>query len=224
MSTEMTEAEAQSTIDQYVASMHRVSLIVHRLGSRVRAKPLVGGSFGHGGFVMLSYWCVLDGIDRVDYFIADAATRFVFGWGDTKPEALGAGRACLLNMLSPGRLRSECAKHAEACEQAGREAAERQQEARRIREEEYQASAPSKVRSMPKRRKRIFDESHGKCHYCETPLTLDGKWHIEHKMPKALGGGNEPSNLVASCVPCNHKKRDTTDLEFKARIGKGKSA
>jgi 5-methylcytosine-specific restriction endonuclease McrA len=72
---------------------------------------------------------------------------------------------------------------------------------------------------VPRRRQRIFDASQGKCHYCGTALTLDGKWHIEHKMPKALMGTDEPTNLVASCVPCNTKKRDRTDIEFKQQIG-----
>jgi 5-methylcytosine-specific restriction endonuclease McrA len=76
------------------------------------------------------------------------------------------------------------------------------------------------VKSISRRRQRIFDESGGRCHYCSTPLTLDGKWHIEHKMPRALGGDDEPGNLVAACVPCNFKKRDTTDLEFKAKLAK----
>lgn len=71
--------------------------------------------------------------------------------------------------------------------------------------------------SIPKRRREIFDKSQGKCHYCATPLTLDGKWHIEHMQPKALLGPNDKSNLVASCVPCNMKKRDMTAEEFIAQ-------
>lgn len=38
-----------------------------------------------------------------------------------------------------------------------------------------------------------------------------------YKMPRALMGTNDPSNLVASCAPCNHKKRDKTDQEFIAQ-------
>lgn len=73
------------------------------------------------------------------------------------------------------------------------------------------------VQKPPKRRRIIFEKSNGRCHYCSTQLTLNGKWHIEHRMPRALMGGNEPSNLVASCVPCNLKKRDMTDEEFIAK-------
>lgn len=73
------------------------------------------------------------------------------------------------------------------------------------------------TKKVPKRRQAVFDKSEGKCHYCSTPLTLDGKWHIEHKMPRALLGGSEQSNLVAACVSCNLRKRDKTDLEFIAK-------
>lgn len=88
-----------------------------------------------------------------------------------------------------------------------------------MRTEESGRSAPS----IPRRRRAIFDASGGRCHYCSTPLRLTGKWHIEHKMPRALMGSNEPTNLVASCVPCNLKKRDRTDVEFIA-MQKGAAA
>jgi 5-methylcytosine-specific restriction endonuclease McrA len=77
-------------------------------------------------------------------------------------------------------------------------------------------SGPAKPKKISKRAKAVFDASNGKCHYCGIALTLDGKWHIEHKMPRALFGGSEQSNLAASCVKCNHRKRDKTDIEFHA--------
>lgn len=80
------------------------------------------------------------------------------------------------------------------------------------------AQRQSKPRRVTKRAKAVFEASEGKCHYCGTVLTLDGRWHIEHKMPRALFGGSEQENLVASCAPCNHAKRDKTDLEFQALL------
>lgn len=102
------------------------------------------------------------------------------------------------------------------------EAAER--EVNQFRSVDVSEVKGGKVKSIPRRRKQIFEASEGKCHYCATVLTLDGKWHIEHKMPKALGGSNERTNLVASCVPCNLAKRDTTDVEFKEKLLKEKTA
>jgi 5-methylcytosine-specific restriction endonuclease McrA len=54
----------------------------------------------------------------------------------------------------------------------------------------------------------------GRCHYCDTPLQLDGIWHVEHMLPRALGGGDDASNLVAACAPCNLAKSDQTAIEF----------
>lgn len=86
-----------------------------------------------------------------------------------------------------------------------------------VAEDEARAAiykAKHKPRKITKRARAVFEASEGKCHYCAAVLTLDGKWHIEHKIPRALFGGSEQSNLVASCTPCNHAKRDKTDLEF----------
>lgn len=53
-----------------------------------------------------------------------------------------------------------------------------------------------------------------KCRYCgakaaDTPLTID------HVVPSALGGSDEPSNLVAACGPCNAgKSSSSTDAEL----------
>jgi 5-methylcytosine-specific restriction endonuclease McrA len=221
---EFTQAEADQAIENYIASLHRVSLIMDSLQNQVRTKPLLGGCFGHGGFVLMSHWTFGSGLDVVNYFVADAATRFVVGWGDSKQEALSFARGLLTNVINPARLSRECAKHAAACLEVREERAKKQREARETRDAEYRAGQVDKVKSIPRRRKQIFDAAGGKCHYCQTTLTLDGKWHIEHKMPKALGGDNQPGNLVASCVSCNHKKRDTTDVEFKARLAKEASA
>jgi len=51
----------------------------------------------------------------------------------------------------------------------------------------------------------ILRRDNHQCRYCgarapETPLTVD------HVVPAALGGGDEPSNLVAACRDCNAGK------------------
>jgi 5-methylcytosine-specific restriction endonuclease McrA len=75
-----------------------------------------------------------------------------------------------------------------------------------------------KGRKAGKRARAVFEASGGQCHYCKCQLSLDGEWHIEHKMPRALFGGSEQSNLVAACIPCNMAKRDKTDVEFLALL------
>lgn len=76
------------------------------------------------------------------------------------------------------------------------------------------AVALPRTQQVSRRRREIFNKSAGHCHYCGATLTLDGKWHIEHKLPGALGGDNDPENLTAACVHCNLAKRDRTDVEF----------
>jgi hypothetical protein len=41
------------------------------------------------------------------------------------------------------------------------------------------------------------------CHYCDEPAA---SW--DHIIPRALGGSNDPSNLVPACLPCNQDKSD----------------
>ena len=48
------------------------------------------------------------------------------------------------------------------------------------------------------------------CAYCGrigSGLDPDGrKWHIDHVIPLALGGPDQPDNLVKACVTCNTSK------------------
>lgn len=206
--------------EKYLELMHRNSLYLDEVKNQLRFKPIFGGRFGHGGFLLVSHWNFYSGLDEVVYYVVEASTRFVVARGDTKQEALEYARNVLTSYLTLTRLHAECAKFKKAKEEAALERQRAWQAQQEQRDAERRESMPERVKSIPRRRKQIFEEAEGKCHYCSTPLTLDGKWHIEHKMPKALGGDNQPGNLVASCVSCNHKKRDTTDVEFKARLAK----
>lgn len=49
------------------------------------------------------------------------------------------------------------------------------------------------------------------CHCGRAPLTLDGRWHLEH-MPKGVGGEEEPGNSVAACEPSKPAKRNRAAL------------
>lgn len=75
-------------------------------------------------------------------------------------------------------------------------------------------ASPTAAVSVSRRRLEVFERSHGRCHYCAAALTLDGAWHVEHQLPRALGGGDDVLNLVAACVRCNLRKGDKTGLEF----------
>lgn len=66
---------------------------------------------------------------------------------------------------------------------------------------------------MPKLAKRLRYEvlrrDGFRCRYCgATPE--DGALQVDHVIPEALGGTNEPSNLAAACGPCNSGKSSST--------------
>lgn len=190
---------------------------VARLGSEL-TKPIYGGVFGHGGFVVASVHYVLSGLHQVTYYVKDAASGLVVSMSaDTQPEALAQARSFLQECATPVRLRVECERCAAAISAWRADEDQKRRLAFEARWPQQPEPTSAQVRSIPRRRRQIFEASGGKCHYCATPLELEGKWHVEHKMPKALGGGDEPGNLVASCAPCNFAKRDTTDVEFKAK-------
>lgn len=200
--------------DDFLQLLDGITDTLHGIGNKLD-KPLIGGAWGDG-FVMTSLVSTTTGLHQVLYFVRDASSGAVIGNGSDKQGALQQarevmdkfGRAAVAQYVSGVQTRRD----AEEAEMRRRDE-EARKEIEGIHRQRYSA-----VQSIPRRRRKIFEESDGQCHYCGTALTLDGKWHIEHKMPRALGGGNEPTNLVASCVSCNMKKRDTTDQEFKARM------
>lgn len=64
-------------------------------------------------------------------------------------------------------------------------------------------------RSVPLSRKALFARDGHQCAYCE-----EGKAEtIDHVDPKSKGGKHEWMNVVSSCAPCNHRKRDRTPEE-----------
>jgi hypothetical protein len=55
----------------------------------------------------------------------------------------------------------------------------------------------------------VFERSNFACFYCGTPAALGiTALQVEHVLPQALGGTDDPWNLVASCQPCNLGKSD----------------
>jgi 5-methylcytosine-specific restriction endonuclease McrA len=45
------------------------------------------------------------------------------------------------------------------------------------------------------------------CHYCGRELAFEEST-LDHKLAKGKGGTHEMSNLVLSCLECNHEKGD----------------
>jgi hypothetical protein len=54
-------------------------------------------------------------------------------------------------------------------------------------------------------RKFVFERDRKQCVYCGLPL-IWGAYQCDHIEPVASGGSDDPSNLAASCRPCNRSK------------------
>lgn len=165
----------------------------------LRYKPITGGIFGKSGeYVMATMACVDRGLHSVRYMVLHPRSGGVLSVDEDKSQALSHARrvlkaAAILTSANDssfvqGSLWGE--------------------------QELPVPKTGIKPKNVPRRRREVFDKSDGRCFYCGKVLTLDGRWHIEHQMPRALLGPDEMPNLVAACAPCNLAKRDKTALEF----------
>ena len=62
------------------------------------------------------------------------------------------------------------------------------------------------VRRNPSKstRRRLWRSTDGRCIYCGDGLTPG--WHVDHMVPLARGGSNDPHNLAPACPDCNTTK------------------
>ena len=71
--------------------------------------------------------------------------------------------------------------------------------------------APDPVSVLAARRARVWCKSDGRCWYCGGQLHAT-TFHVDHVVPRALGGANDLPNLVPACPACNLRK-GARDLE-----------
>jgi len=161
--------------------------------SPLRHRPIFGGVFGSGRYALATMPCTQNGLHAVRFMVIDPRGGTVLSIAGDKLEALSTARSRL-----KATSRRPIAAHVqwELWPQAGR-------------------AAPH--RPVARRRREIFQRSNGRCHYCSELQTLEGDWHVEHMLPRALLGTNEASNLVVACRECNLAKSDKTAIEFIAQ-------
>lgn len=177
----------------------------------IRYRPIYGGIFGNSGeYTLATMACVERGLHGVRYLVLHPSSGGVLSVASDKTQALSQAR----------RVLKAAAKLTSANDGSfvqGSLWTDQEMPA-------PEAGARSKPKAIPKRRQEVFKKSDGRCFYCGKVLALDGRWHIEHQMPRALLGPDELPNLVAACAPCNLAKRDRTALEFIAQNGDGNVA
>jgi len=65
----------------------------------------------------------------------------------------------------------------------------------------------------------LFLKRKGTCASCSQKIDAGKAWDIDHILPLALGGMNEPNNLQILCKPCHQAKTTKDDIP---RIAKTK--
>lgn len=173
---------------------------------RLLQRPIFGGVFGEDGrYAMASMPCVSHGLYATRYMVVQPAAGLVLSVSEDKVQALALARR---------RLGAANDKH------LMQPATSTQCELWPDEPLLTPTAGPALPQYVSRRRRAIFEGSNGRCHYCARALDLTGKWHIEHQLPRALGGGDDGLNLVAACVPCNLGKSDRTAIEFVTQGGR----
>lgn len=62
-------------------------------------------------------------------------------------------------------------------------------------------------------RRAVLERDGERCVYCGT---IDGPFHLDHRLPWSRGGRDTVENLVVACEPCNRAKADKTVEEWLA--------
>lgn len=58
----------------------------------------------------------------------------------------------------------------------------------------------------------LYLAQEGRCAYCDVHLT--DEFHVDHRLPIARGGTDDPANLCCACQRCNLAKHTKTPEEF----------
>jgi 5-methylcytosine-specific restriction endonuclease McrA len=66
----------------------------------------------------------------------------------------------------------------------------------------------------------LVARSESQCAYCGAVAPLEA----DHRIPLSRGGSNSIDNILPACGPCNRKKRNLTEAEFRRLIDKDRGA
>jgi hypothetical protein len=164
--------------------------------ARMLQRPIYGGVFGHGQYSLATVPTIANGLHAVRFMVLDPRGGAVLAAGESKIEVIARARVAL----------NATTRHAAANDERWEQA--------QIWPDLEPGGQVRNARRVSRRRREVFDRSLGRCHYCNSELQLQGPWHVEHMVPKALDGNDHPLNLVAACVRCNLSKSDRTAIEF----------
>lgn len=72
----------------------------------------------------------------------------------------------------------------------------------------------------PLRRLKLFEAAAGVCHLCGQKIQIGQTWEVEHRIPLAMGGADDETNMSPAHVACHAEKTrvDRRDLAKVDRI------
>lgn len=82
---------------------------------------------------------------------------------------------------------------------------------------------PERKAPTKKEKELLFKNQSGRCMYCGAKLSLH-YLDVDHKIPLSRNGSDRISNKQLICGPCNRRKGNMTDGEFRRRYPFLKSA
>lgn len=74
----------------------------------------------------------------------------------------------------------------------------------------------------------IYSKTSGRCHICGRSAAWKNygivgarmAWEVDHSNPRARGGSDRRSNLLAAHISCNRSKRDSSTRSARAKHGR----
>lgn len=168
-------------------------------GRMLLQRPIFGGLFGRGRYTLASVAAISRGLHTLKFMVLEPRIGAVLAIADDKCAALSAARQLLaaandMHFAEQGVAANDAQPYLWPADEL--------------------PLTPQPAPAISRRRQAIFDRCAGRCHYCAADLQHDGAWHVEHMLPRALGGSDDAMNLVAACVNCNLQKGDRTAVEF----------
>ncbi len=154
---------------------------------RMLQRPIYGGPFGHGQYALATLPTIANGLHAVRFMVIEPRRGTVLSVAEDKLTAIAGARRLLVGLPS-----TSAANDANWVQTGFWP--------------DLPAGRAPRLRLISRRRQEIFARSECRCHYCHAPLVVDGPWHVEHMVPRALGGDDDASNLVAACASCNLQK------------------
>ena len=80
----------------------------------------------------------------------------------------------------------------------------------------------ARVQPTKEERLKLFDKANGECQSCKKEIK--NKFHVDHIIPLANGGDNEPENLQVLCKPCHFEKTQTEHEEGYIKLSQTESS